>query len=447
MAKKLYELTDEHRAQLKPWADKWIANSLSTKQMDDDDRAAMRVAMAGMYAAAGLELVPEHRQVFCSGPVTGAIAASIAGGVWWLRENPDRHIALFGRALGEHELLASLRYACAYAVAAAMGVRPARRADTPTSAATEAATRDAIEAATRDAASAATRDATWDATSAATSAAIRDATSAATLDAIEAATRGAASAATRDATRDAIEAAIRDATEAATLDATRFLMACCTYWSSYVNGGNHWSGWAAYLSFFRHVANLDLPVYEKWRHYESAATHGGYRYMHKRFWIVCDRPTTVGRDDQSRPHCDNGPQLAWRDGFSTHYIHGVKVPAFVVERPADITVALIDAERNVEIRRIMISRYVGGVAAYIRDAGAETIDESGEGVDHIVLRSRNRKGDTPLVTLTMVNHTSEADGSAKEYTIRVPPTMKSAREAMAWSEHRSVEQYAPQFQA
>ena len=224
-------------------------------------------------------------------------------------------------------------------------------------------------------------------------------------------------------------------------------MACCTYWSSYVNGGNHWSGWAAYLSFFRHVANLDLPVYEKWRHYESAATHGGYRYMHKRFWIVCDRPTTVGRDDQSRPHCDNGPQLAWRDGFSTHYIHGVKVPAFVVERPADITVALIDAERNVEIRRIMISRYVGGVAAYIRDAGAETIDESGEGVDHIVLRSRNRKGDTPLVTLTMVNHTSEADGSAKEYTIRVPPTMKSAREAMAWSEHRSVEQYAPQFQA
>ena len=208
-----------------------------------------------------------------------------------------------------------------------------------------------------------------------------------------------------------------------------------------------WSGWIAYLSFFRNVANLSLPQYEAFQHYESAAIHGGYRFMHKSFWIVSDRPTTIGRDDQNRPHCDNGPQLAWRDGFKTHYIHGTKVPEFVVERPSEITVAAIDAETNVEVRRVMLSRYVGGVAAYIRDAGAKVIDDAGEGIDRIVLHRRERKDDTPIVTLTMVNHTTEADGSVKQYTIRVPSTMMSAREAMAWSQHRRVEQYAPQFQS
>ena len=36
--KKLYELTPEHRAQLKPWADRWIANAMSTEPMTEADR-------------------------------------------------------------------------------------------------------------------------------------------------------------------------------------------------------------------------------------------------------------------------------------------------------------------------------------------------------------------------------------------------------------------------
>ena len=36
--KEKYTLTDEHRAQLKPWADKWIANAMSTTPMSSDDK-------------------------------------------------------------------------------------------------------------------------------------------------------------------------------------------------------------------------------------------------------------------------------------------------------------------------------------------------------------------------------------------------------------------------
>lgn len=33
MTRKKYELTPEHRAQLEPWRDKWIANAMSTAPM------------------------------------------------------------------------------------------------------------------------------------------------------------------------------------------------------------------------------------------------------------------------------------------------------------------------------------------------------------------------------------------------------------------------------
>jgi hypothetical protein len=55
---KKYKLTKEHEAQLKPWADKWIANAMSTKPMDDHDRDQMRIAIKGLYEAADLAPPP-----------------------------------------------------------------------------------------------------------------------------------------------------------------------------------------------------------------------------------------------------------------------------------------------------------------------------------------------------------------------------------------------------
>ena len=45
-AKKLYSFEDhpEHQRELKPWADKWIANAMSTAAMTQEDRAICRDA-------------------------------------------------------------------------------------------------------------------------------------------------------------------------------------------------------------------------------------------------------------------------------------------------------------------------------------------------------------------------------------------------------------------
>ena len=156
---KKYTLTDEHRAQLPAWRDKWIANAMSTAPMTDEEREICRDAVRRLYEAANLP--PPPRIVFVPSPFMLRFAGGFASAIWYLHKSVDSSIA---------------------------------------KAATRDATEAATRAATRDATEAATRAATRAATDAATDAATRAATAAATYDATRAATRAATDAATDDAT-------------------------------------------------------------------------------------------------------------------------------------------------------------------------------------------------------------------------------------------------------
>ena len=372
-ANKKYELTPEHRSQLAPWADRWIANAMSTRPMDYGDREAMRVAVAGLYDAAGLPQ-PKH-VVFVPSPLVLAFAGCFAAGIW--------HVSRHGL--------------------------PGTTAD-----------------ATTVATAAATYAATTDATYAATAAATDDATDAATRAATSAATRAATSAATADATADATRAA----TAAATYDANdyaRFLLRCTPGWYRMWNGGNQYSGWCAFLSFFRHVAHLELPQYERWQHYENAAIHGGPRIMHPDFCMISDRPEILTVDDDNRPHGETGPSHRWRDGWELWYWHGVRVTDQIVMRPDTITAAQVLAEENAEVRRVMVERMTP--ERFLRDADAKPVQQD----DYGRLWRIDLPEDEPLVMVEVLNSTVEPDGSTKTYWIRVSPECETALHAVAWS--------------
>ena len=52
-------------------------------------------------------------------------------------------------------------------------------------------------------------------------------------------------------------------------------------------------------------------------------------------------------------------------------------------------------------------------------------------------------GDETLVMVKVVNSTEEPDGTFKDYFLRVPPTMRTSHEAVAWTFNKTVETYAP----
>ena len=322
-----------------------------------------------------------------------------------------------------------------------------------TGAATGDATRAATGAATWAATGAATRAATWAATWAATGAATRAATGDATGDATWAATRAATGdatgdatgAATRAATGDATGDATRDATEDATEDATviNFLLQCPSGWYRMHDGGSDWSHYPAYLSFFDRVANLNLAVHDKWRHYEAAAANGASRMMHKRFWIVSDRQVSIHVDPQARLHHETGPARTWGDGWAIYAWHGVRVPADLIEDGWDT--ARILKEPNAEVRRCAIERL--GWERFVVDAGLAQVGESvpdpgNPGHTLALYDVPEAIYDTAVRVLICDNATPERDGTRRRFGLTVPASMPDPVAAAAWTFGLNPSEYA-----
>src|SRR5690606_35191286 len=86
--KKRYSFNDhpEHKKELSPWADKWIHNAMSTKPMDDKEKAICREAVKGLYRSANLDPPPDHRIVFVSSPFIMRFAGGFAAAIWHKRK-------------------------------------------------------------------------------------------------------------------------------------------------------------------------------------------------------------------------------------------------------------------------------------------------------------------------------------------------------------------------
>ncbi|MGK4422445.1 DUF6745 domain-containing protein, partial [Klebsiella pneumoniae] len=59
------------------------------------------------------------------------------------------------------------------------------------------------------------------------------------------------------------------------------------------------------------------------------------------------------------------------------------------------------------------------------------------------LYRRNVPDDEPIVMVELVNASPELDGSLKTYMLRVPPTVRTCREAVAWTFGMTVDQWQP----
>jgi len=334
---KKYKLTDEHRAQLKPWADKWIANAMSTEPMSADDKMDCLKYVKEMYKAAGLEL-PKHI-LFVPSP----FAASVAGG--------------FAAAISELGDKATTTIPKMLKRVLAAGKKNKSAGESK-----------------------------W------------------FVNPYE----------------------VKKLNEEFGLG--ELGIECVKQVHNMWNGGNQWSGWISYISFFRHVVKLDID-YSKWNCYEKLAELSGPRVIHKDFCIVSDRPTSLTVNPQNRPHNDKAPFCEWSDGSALYSVNGVRVPAFVVSKSETITVAMIEAEANLEVRRVMIDQY--GKDRYIIDSNADLVNVD----DYGKLYVKKITGDVDLMMVLVLNSTPEPDGTFREYWIRVDPTqyggIKTAQAAVA----------------
>jgi hypothetical protein len=226
--------------------------------------------------------------------------------------------------------------------------------------------------------------------------------------------------------------------------------------------GPHEADWLAVNRYFHDVLDLTSQTATLSGLWELAQS-AGWALPHENICWVSERHNVLALDDRDRLHSLTGPACAYPDGWEIFAVHGVRVPAYVIEKPHEISVERINAERNAEVRRVMIERYrhgeeVSGAAAFIRDAGAARVDHDER---HGTLWHRNVEDDEPLVMVEVINSTREPDGSFKRYWLRVHPELRpllednafgpaqalTARNAVASTFGLLGEQYAPVIEA
>jgi hypothetical protein len=133
--------------------------------------------------------------------------------------------------------------------------------------------------------------------------------------------------------------------------------------------------------------------------------------LHVTGWI------DVARTPLTRlPAASAGVEIRWR---------GVPVDERIAFRPETITVAEILAEANVERRRVLLERC--GYERFLRETEAQLLDaDSDRGGPRQLFRVAMPQ-DEDLACLSVV-----CPSTAKLYVLRVPPTMRTCRQAAAW---------------
>ncbi len=152
-------------------------------------------------------------------------------------------------------------------------------------------------------------------------------------------------------------------------------------------------------------------------------------------WLS-ERPSLIQCDATGRLHSAQGPALAYRDGWTLHAWKGINVPSWIIERPDTIDVRAISAATDPQVRRCMIDVFTP--ARFIADGGAYRVSQDETGV---LWRQRWRW--EAWAAVEVVNGTPEPDGTYKHHFLQVPATVRTAREAVAWTYGLPEQRYRP----
>ncbi len=139
--------------------------------------------------------------------------------------------------------------------------------------------------------------------------------------------------------------------------------------------------------------------------------------------VVVQRPKVLARDREGRLHSATGKCIKYHDGWGFSAWHGVRVPEQAIRQPETLTREDFLNESNMEVRRVMQER-MG--ERFVSELGGVVIDTSP--------RSTLYEVALPDDPERVARYVQVQDASSeRQYFLRVPPTIQTAGEAVAWT--------------
>ncbi len=181
---------------------------------------------------------------------------------------------------------------------------------------------------------------------------------------------------------------------------------------------------------------LDLKTQELLRCKQQVFEECGWILPFEKVCVVCDRPLHIRFDAENRPHAEGEPAIAFADGYSLYFHHGVKLPEKYGKVHPDLWQAeWLLSEENAELRRLLIQRI--GYARICQELAVTELDSWQE---YTLLSIEfnddfDREGNAKPVYLLKMTCPS----TGHIHALRVPPDVRSssrasltAQEAIRW---------------
>lgn len=186
--------------------------------------------------------------------------------------------------------------------------------------------------------------------------------------------------------------------------------------------GCHDANWLGFYQYFRDVLNLE--VCKKLNGLMDLASHCGWLNMYEDIVVFQDRPEHIKFDDQNRLHCENGPAILYRDGYGVYAWHGVRIPSEWITNKGELTAKTALTWVNMEQRRAACE--IVGWAKVLRELNARVIESDEDPMIGTLL-------EVDIPDIGKEKFLKVLCGTGREFAIPVPPKMKTALEANAWT--------------
>ena len=204
--------------------------------------------------------------------------------------------------------------------------------------------------------------------------------------------------------------------------------------------------WAAYAECLLQCNMIGGKQINKIMGQIRLARECGWWIAYRDLCIISDRPQYMLFDDRNRLHCDHGPAIMYRDGWDIHAWHGTRIPRTWMDgKTLTATRALNQA--NIELRRVACE--IVGWDEILKQIGARVVNQDPNPQIGTLLIATIPGGDGR----TRWNNREETAqqflrvkcGTGRMFAIPVPPNMRTAREANAWTYGISANEYDPEI--
>lgn len=180
---------------------------------------------------------------------------------------------------------------------------------------------------------------------------------------------------------------------------------------------------AAWLSLYSAFAEFGLEAAKRLEPLMDLAKVCGWWAPYKDFVIFQDRHSVLRRDERHLLHCEDGPAVAYRDGFTLYFWHGVNVPSHWIMEKNALNPADILKETNVEKRRAGCE--IIGWGRILEILGATLIDENeNPQIGTLYEADLPDSGKERFLQVKC--------GTGRDFVIPVPPETQTALDAQRW---------------